>query len=99
MSFIYSKHALEQMKLRGISLVIIEAILAKPEQVTREAGKTVFQSIVNFIDEGNYLGSAEKAQTPYLLGILMVIACNRCKGLTRNHSKTLHVPYISCIVP
>ena len=52
---IFSKHALEQMQLRGISIVIAENILQSPQQIINEDGKRIFQSIVNFENEGEYL--------------------------------------------
>ena len=50
MSFEFSKHALEQMELRGISKHTVEKILAHPDQIRQEEDKKVYQSIVK-----NYL--------------------------------------------
>lgn len=52
MSFFFSKHALEQMELRGISKDVVKKILANPEQIKYEAGEKIYQSI---IEDGNYL--------------------------------------------
>ena len=52
---IFSKHAIEQMELRGISLEIVKGILAAPQQAIIETGKIIFQSIVNFEHEKEYL--------------------------------------------
>ena len=52
MSFVFSKHALEQMGLRKIPKSIIEKILANPDKIKDETGKKVYQSIV---EDGNYL--------------------------------------------
>ena len=43
------------MQLRGISIVIAENILQSPQQIINEDGKRIFQSIVNFENEGEYL--------------------------------------------
>ena len=37
--FIFSKHALEQMDIRGLPLGTIESILKKPETILSEEGK------------------------------------------------------------
>ena len=47
MNFEFSKHALEQMELRGIQKGIVKKILAHPEQIKDEKGEKVYQSIVN----------------------------------------------------
>lgn len=52
MSFIFSKHALEQMELRSISKNTVEKILSNPEQIREEHGRKVYQSIV---EDGRYL--------------------------------------------
>jgi hypothetical protein len=46
MDFEFSKHALEQMELRGISKDIVKKILVKPEQIRNEDGNKVYQSMV-----------------------------------------------------
>ena len=51
----FSKHALEQMELRNIPIEIVEAILNSPQQTILELEKKIFQSIVNFENEGEYL--------------------------------------------
>ena len=55
MKNIFSKHALEQMKLRGISKKIVEEILLHPEQIISESGKKIYQSVISFEKDGNYL--------------------------------------------
>lgn len=55
MSYIFSKHALEQMKLRGISKEIIEKILASPDKIKEEEGITIYQSVITFKKAGDYL--------------------------------------------
>ena len=52
MKFEFSKHALEQMKLRHISKEVVESILASPGQTLEEDGNKVYQSIT---EEGKYL--------------------------------------------
>ena len=47
MSFIFSNHALEQMQLRQISRSIVEKILEKPHQISKEKDASVYQSIVS----------------------------------------------------
>jgi hypothetical protein len=50
----FSKHALEQMAVRGIPVDIAQTIINNPQQVITEAGKKVYQSIITF-EEGDYL--------------------------------------------
>lgn len=50
--FKFSKHALEQMELRGISKEIVRKILLAPDQIKTEDGQKVYQSI---IDDGDCL--------------------------------------------
>ncbi len=52
MNYIFSKHALEQMQLRGIRKSIVKDILTKPDQIKEEKGNKIYQSIVS---EGKYL--------------------------------------------
>ncbi len=52
LTFKFSKHALEQMELRGISKEIVKKILLNPIQVRTEEGKKVYQSV---IDDGRSL--------------------------------------------
>jgi len=49
---VFSKHALAQMELRGISKAEAEVILKSPQEVKEENGKKVFQSVT---ENGNYL--------------------------------------------
>ncbi len=46
MKYVFSKHALEQMELRGISRNVVEKILTNLEQIKDELDKKVYQSIV-----------------------------------------------------
>ena len=55
MKYVFSKHALEQMKRREIPKEIVEAILTSPEQIIEQEGKKIFQSVVSFDSEGDYL--------------------------------------------
>ena len=55
MNFIFSNHAIEQIKRRGLNKEKIEDILLHPDQVIETEGQKIFQSIVPFIPEGNYL--------------------------------------------
>ena len=59
MSFILSNHVLERARERGISMLEIEAILAAPAQIVNdesgEPGQKVYQSIISFAEEGDYL--------------------------------------------
>ena len=50
----FSKHALEQIDVRGISIEIIQTVLNNPQQIITALGKKIYQSIVNF-EDGNYL--------------------------------------------
>ena len=55
MNFIFSNHALEQIQRRGLNKEKIEEILYSPDQVIEMEGQKIFQSIVPFIPDGNYL--------------------------------------------
>lgn len=44
MNFKFSKHASEQLELRGIPKEVVEKILANPEQIREEEGNKVYQS-------------------------------------------------------
>jgi len=55
MKFIYSNHSLEQISRRGLDKAIIEDILLNPEQVLEHNGMKIFQAVVPFVNEGNYL--------------------------------------------
>lgn len=46
MDFKFSKHALEQMELRGISVDTVKKILAHPEQIKTGNDHKVYQSII-----------------------------------------------------
>jgi len=50
----FSKHALEQINLRAIPLVVAHSVLNNPQQIITENGKRIYQSIINF-EDGNYL--------------------------------------------
>jgi hypothetical protein len=45
MEYIFSQHALEQMRLRGISKTLVESILKKPDQRKEVDDLTVLQGI------------------------------------------------------
>ena len=47
MEFEFSKHALEQIKLRQISLAIANKVLKNPDQVVKENGNRIYQSIIS----------------------------------------------------
>lgn len=48
MDYEFSKHALDQLAERGISPDQVEEVLQNPQQMIREAGYTVFQSMIKF---------------------------------------------------
>ncbi len=50
----FSKHALEQMALRSISVEIAQSIINNPQQTITQEGKRIYQSIINF-EDGDYL--------------------------------------------
>lgn len=52
MKYIFSKHALEQMQLRGINRTTVEDTLTKPDQIIEKKGKKIYQSILS---DNNYL--------------------------------------------
>ena len=54
MKFTFSNHALEQMKLRHISKAVVEAILENPQQVIKENGHRIYQSVIT-MEKTNYL--------------------------------------------
>jgi hypothetical protein len=45
MNYIFSRHALDQMKARAISEETVESILVKPDQITTLDDLTVFQGL------------------------------------------------------
>jgi hypothetical protein len=45
MIYVFSMHALEQMKTRAISIETVEKILAKPDQISTHEDLTVFQGL------------------------------------------------------
>jgi Domain of unknown function (DUF4258) len=47
MNFVFSKHALEQMELRGISKTLVEQIVEKPLLTKEEDGLKIYQSIID----------------------------------------------------
>jgi hypothetical protein len=53
--FSISNHAKEQMELRQVSLEVVMSILTNPQQILTEKGRKIYQSIINFEGEGNYL--------------------------------------------
>ena len=53
--YIFSNHALEQMQNRSISATIVTEVLNNPKQVIIEEEKKIYQSIINFEEEGKYL--------------------------------------------
>ena len=53
--FSISNHAKEQMEFRNVSLEVVMSILTNPKQILTEEGKKVYQSIINFDEEGDYL--------------------------------------------
>ena len=55
MTFIFSKHALEQMALRNISKEMVEDVIHKPEQTIRERGITIYQAVRTLENENKYL--------------------------------------------
>ncbi len=54
MNFVFTKHALEQLEARNISIEIVNSILNQPQQIVQQEEATIYQSIINFKD-GNYL--------------------------------------------
>ena len=53
--FSISNHAKEQMEFRQISLEIVMSVLSNPQQIHTVKGKRIYQSIINFEGEGDYL--------------------------------------------
>jgi hypothetical protein len=51
MSFQYSKHSLEQIKLRGLDQGIIDELLARPDQIIKQDKHSVFYQ--KLVKEGN----------------------------------------------
>ena len=49
---VFSKHSLEQMQQREIKIELAQSILDSPQQVILEPDKKIYQSIINFKDEG-----------------------------------------------
>jgi len=46
MNFIFSKHSIEQMKLRGISKKTVQYVLANPLQIININEKKIYQSVI-----------------------------------------------------
>ena len=55
MNFEFSKHALEQMIIRDVSKDIVMKVLENPDEIKQEDGMSIYQSIIPYLDEGNYL--------------------------------------------
>ena len=55
MNFVFSNHSLEQIRRRGLNKEKIEEILQNPDQIIELKGQRIYQSIVAFVPEGNYL--------------------------------------------
>ncbi|MBK9569619.1 MAG: DUF4258 domain-containing protein [Chitinophagaceae bacterium] len=53
--FSISNHANEQMKFRNVSLETVMSVLTNPQQVLTQDGRKIYQSIINFVEEGDYL--------------------------------------------
>ncbi len=53
--FIFSNHATEQMKRRNISTKIIIGIINQPQQVISDTGIDIYQSIIIFEGNKQYL--------------------------------------------
>lgn len=51
MKFDFSKHALEQMQQRDISVAIANKVLKNPGQVLEENGKKIYQSVISIKDK------------------------------------------------
>ena len=54
MEIIFSRHALDQLKTRKISIEIVEKIVKEPQQKIGKPGTIIYQSIVNF-EDGEFL--------------------------------------------
>lgn len=56
MNIEFTKHALEELKNRGISLEIVEKILNNPVQILdSENNRKVYQDIIEFNDNKHYV--------------------------------------------
>jgi hypothetical protein len=55
MDYIFSQHALGQMKSRDLSIELVENIINNPDEIKQEEGLTIYQCIVPFLPKGNYL--------------------------------------------
>lgn len=53
--FIFSKHAIEQMENRNISMEIVLEILEAPKEIISENEQSIYQSIVPFDSGKEYL--------------------------------------------
>ena len=51
----FSKHSLVQMQQRGIKIELAQSILDTPQQIILEPDKKIYQSIIIFEDDGEYL--------------------------------------------
>ena len=55
MDFIFSKHSIEQLKLRGISKKTVRDVLTNPLQIIDINGKQIYQSIIYYKTGEKYL--------------------------------------------
>jgi hypothetical protein len=55
MNFSYSNHALEQMKLRNLSMVLVEEVLKDPDEVIQYEDLSIYQAIVEAGKSKKYL--------------------------------------------
>jgi hypothetical protein len=53
MEYKFSKHALDQLQERAITVQQVEEVLQNPQQLIKEANYTVLQSIIKFGDKDN----------------------------------------------
>jgi hypothetical protein len=51
MEYKFSKHALDQLQERAITVQQVEEVLQNPQQLIKEANYTVLQSIIKFGDK------------------------------------------------
>jgi hypothetical protein len=55
MKYLFSQHAIEQMRIRGISREIIEIILSEPDQTVEQDNLKIFQSITHDLEKQRFL--------------------------------------------
>jgi hypothetical protein len=55
MKITYSNHAMQQMKLRSISMDLVEKVMDSPDEIIKFGTLTIYQAIIDFGEKKEYL--------------------------------------------